>query len=104
MITLIWVSRDYPFVFDIRDIKVQIAYAIYMVIVAILMISNIKYYSFKQMDRKRVPFVVMLPVVLIFAAITYNIPMGILIVSIIYAISGFVTTLFARKQSPTIKT
>ncbi len=104
VITLIWVSRDYPFVFDIRDMKVQIAYAIYMVIVAILMISNIKYYSFKQMDRKRVPFVVMLPVVLIFAAITYNIPMGILIVSIIYAISGFVTTLFARKQSPTIKT
>ena len=104
VITLIWVSRDYPFVFDIRDVKVQIAYAIYMVIVALLMISNIKYYSFKQMDRKRVPFVVMLPVVLIFAAITYNIPMGILIVSIIYAISGFVTTLFARKQSPTIKT
>lgn len=59
-----------------------------MVVVGLLMISNIKYYSFKQMDRKRVPFVVMLPVVLIFAAITYNIPMGILIVSIIYALSG----------------
>lgn len=36
-----------------------------MVVVGLLMISNIKYYSFKQMDRKRVPFVVMLPVVLI---------------------------------------
>ncbi|MBF9201956.1 CDP-diacylglycerol--serine O-phosphatidyltransferase, partial [Acinetobacter baumannii] len=69
-----------------------------------LMISNIKYYSFKQMDRKRVPFVVMLPVVLIFAAITYNIPMGILIVSIIYALSGFVTTLLAKKNNETIKT
>ncbi len=68
------------------------------------MISNIKYYSFKQMDRKRVPFVVMLPVVLIFAAITYNIPMGILIVSIIYALSGFVTTLLAKKNNETIKT
>ncbi|MEZ6841236.1 hypothetical protein ABVN80_13490 [Acinetobacter baumannii] len=67
------------------------------------MISNIKYYSFKQMDRKRVPFVVMLPVVLIFAAITYNIPMGILIVSIIYALSGFVTTLLAKKNNETIK-
>lgn len=104
VITLIWVSRDYPFIFDIRDTVIQIVYAVYMVVVALLMISNIKYYSFKQMDRKRVPFVVMLPVVLIFAAITYNIPMGILIVSIIYALSGFVTTLFARKQSPTIKT
>ncbi|MBU0294684.1 CDP-diacylglycerol--serine O-phosphatidyltransferase, partial [Acinetobacter bereziniae] len=62
------------------------------------------YYSFKQMDRKRVPFVVMLPVVLIFAAITYNIPMGILIVSIIYALSGFVTTLLAKKNNETIKT
>ena len=68
------------------------------------MISNIKYYSFKQMDRKRVPFVVMLPVVLIFAAITYNIPMGILIVSIIYALSGFVTTLLAKKNNETIRT
>ncbi|MFU0413916.1 CDP-diacylglycerol--serine O-phosphatidyltransferase, partial [Acinetobacter baumannii] len=57
-----------------------------------------------QMDRKRVPFVVMLPVVLIFAAITYNIPMGILIVSIIYALSGFVTTLLAKKNNETIKT
>ena len=74
-----------------------------MVIVGLLMISNIKYYSFKQMDRKRVPFVVMLPVVLIFAAITYNIPMGILTVSIIYALSGFVTTLFARKSNETLK-
>ena len=104
VITLIWVSRDYPFIFEIRDTVIQIVYAVYMVVVALLMISNIKYYSFKQMDRKRVPFVVMLPVVLVFAAITYNIPMGILIVSIIYALSGFVTTLFARKQSPTIKT
>ncbi|MCP5876798.1 hypothetical protein NL390_30545, partial [Klebsiella pneumoniae] len=74
------------------------------VVVGLLMISNIKYYSFKQMDRKRVPFVVMLPVVLIFAAITYNIPMGILIVSIIYALSGFVTTLLAKKNNETIKT
>ncbi|MGM7374816.1 CDP-diacylglycerol--serine O-phosphatidyltransferase, partial [Acinetobacter baumannii] len=58
----------------------------------------------KRQDRKRVPFVVMLPVVLIFAAITYNIPMGILIVSIIYALSGFVTTLLAKKNNETIKT
>ena len=70
-----------------------------MVAVGLLMISNIKYYSFKQVDRKRVPFVVMLPVVLIFAAITYNIPVGILIVCIIYALSGFISTLFAKNNS-----
>lgn len=104
VISLVWVSRDYPFIFDVRDIAVQIGYAVYMVVVALLMISNIKYYSFKEMDRKRVPFAVMLPVVLIFAAITYNIPMGILVVSLVYALSGFVTTLFARKQASVTKT
>jgi hypothetical protein len=57
-----------------------------------------------ELALERVPFVVMLPVVLIFAAITYNIPMGILIVSIIYALSGFVTTLLAKKNNETIKT
>ncbi|SSS17916.1 phosphatidylserine synthase [Acinetobacter baumannii] len=97
-------ARDYPFIFDLRDIAIQVINAVIMVVVGLLMISNIKYYSFKQMDRKRVPFVVMLPVVLIFAAITYNIPMGILIVSIIYALSGFVTTLLAKKNNETIKT
>ncbi|MDV4237993.1 CDP-diacylglycerol--serine O-phosphatidyltransferase [Acinetobacter baumannii] len=104
IISLVWVARDYPFIFDLRDIAIQTINAVIMVVVGLLMISNIKYYSFKQMDRKRVPFVVMLPVVLIFAAITYNIPMGILIVSIIYALSGFVTTLLAKKNNETIKT
>ena len=103
IISLVWVARDYPFIFDLRDIAIQVINAVIMVVVGLLMISNIKYYSFKQMDRKRVPFVVMLPVVLIFAAITYNIPMGILIVSIIYALSGFVTTLLAKKNNETIK-
>ena len=51
VITLIWVSRDYPFVFDIRDIKVQIAYAIYMVIVAILMISNLSLIHISEPTR-----------------------------------------------------
>ncbi|HRA92183.1 MAG TPA: CDP-diacylglycerol--serine O-phosphatidyltransferase, partial [Acinetobacter sp.] len=96
VISIVWVGRDFPFVFDLKDIVVQAINAVVMVSVGLLMISNIKYYSFKQMDRKRVPFVVMLPVVLIFSAITYNIPVGILIVCILYVLSGFVTTLFAK--------
>jgi CDP-diacylglycerol--serine O-phosphatidyltransferase len=68
--------------------------------VGLLMISNIKYYSFKTLDRKRVPFAVLPIAVFIFAAITYNIPVGILVISIIYALSGFVTTFMARKNNP----
>lgn len=101
VISMVWVSQDYPLVFDLNDITIQIINAVIMVSIGLLMISNIKYYSFKQMDRKRV-FVVMLPVVLIFAAITYNIPVGILIVSILYILSGFITTLLAKKNDSKI--
>ncbi|SPL69700.1 CDP-diacylglycerol--serine O-phosphatidyltransferase [Acinetobacter stercoris] len=99
VITLVWVSRDYPEIFDLKEKGILAIYAFIMVAVGLLMISNMKYYSFKQMDRKRVPFVVMLPVVLIFAAITYNIPVGILIVCILYVLSGFVTTFMTRKKT-----
>lgn len=104
VISMVWVGQDFPFVFDLKDIVVQVVNCVVMIGIGLLMISNIKYYSFKQMDRKRVPFVVMLPVVLIFAAITYNIPVGILIVSILYILSGFVTTLFAKKNDSKITT
>ncbi len=102
VISMVWVGRDFPLLFDLKDIVVQVVNCVVMVSVGLLMISNIKYYSFKQMDRKRVPFVVMLPVVLIFAAITYNIPVGILIVSILYILSGFITTLLAKKNDSKI--
>ena len=99
VISIVWVGLDFPLIFDLKDVVIQVINAAVMVAVGLLMISNIKYYSFKQVDRIRVPFVVMLPVVLIFAAITYNIPVGILIVCIIYALAGFISTLFAINTS-----
>ena len=104
VISMVWVEQDFPVVFDLKDIVVQVVNWVVMIGIGLLMISNIKYYSFRQMDRKRVPFVVMLPVVLIFAAITYNIPVGILMVSILYILSGLVTTLFAKKNDSKITT
>ena len=101
MITIVWVGRDFPDIFDLREVSVQITNAVLIVAVGLLMISNIKYYSFKTFDRKRVPFAVLPIAVFIFAAMTYNIPVGILVISIIYALSGFVTTFMARKNTPT---
>ncbi|MCH4248956.1 MAG: CDP-diacylglycerol--serine O-phosphatidyltransferase [Acinetobacter populi] len=97
VICSVWVQKDFAAIIDFNQLWIQAVNAATMVIVGLLMISNLKYYSFKVMDRKRVPFVIMLPVVLIFAAITYNIPVGILIVSVIYAFSGIVTTIMSRK-------
>ena len=100
IITMVWVGRDFPAIFDLREVGIQIINAVLIVAVGLLMISNIKYYSFKTFDRKRVPFAVLPIAVFIFAAITYNIPVGILVISIIYALSGFVTTFMARNNTP----
>ena len=98
IISLVWVGLDFPEIFDIRERGIQAISAAVIVSVGLLMISNIKYYSFKTFDRKRVPFAVLPIAVFIFAAMTYNIPVGILVISIIYALSGFVTTFLARRQ------
>jgi CDP-diacylglycerol--serine O-phosphatidyltransferase len=99
IITLVWVAQDFPQIFDVREFGIQLFNAIAIIAVGLLMISNIKYYSFKTFDRKRVPFFVLPIAVFIFAAITYNIPVGIMVISIIYALSGFVTTFLARKNT-----
>ena len=98
IISLVWVGLDFPEIFDIRERGIQAISAAVIVSVGLLMISNIKYYSFKTVDRKRVPFFVLPIAVFIFAAMTYNIPVGILVISLIYALSGFITTFLARRQ------
>jgi len=99
IVSLVWVGRDFPELYNIREIGLQILNAVIIIAVGLLMISNIKYYSFKTFDRKRVPFFVLPIAVFILAAMTYNIPVGILVISIIYALSGFVTTFMARKNA-----
>ena len=98
IISLVWVGLDFTEIFDIHDLTVQILLAIAIIVAGLLMISNTRYYSFKTVERKRVPFFVLPIAVFIFAAMTYNIPVGILVISVIYALSGFVTTLMARKE------
>ena len=99
IISLVLVARDFPAVFDLREAGIQTLNAVVIIAVGLLMISNIKYYSFKTVDRKRVPFAVLPIVVFVLAAVTYNIPVGVLVIAVIYALSGFVTTIMARKQS-----
>ena len=98
IISLVWVGLDFPEIFNIFEWVILAISVVVIVSVGVLMISNIKYYSFKTVDRKRVPFFVLPIAVFIFAAITYNITVGILVISLIYALSGFITTFLARRQ------
>lgn len=60
----------------------------------VLMVSNIRYYSFKEFDFKgKVPFVAVLLVVLIFVGVALNPPLMLFLSFSAYALSGPVYTL-----------
>lgn len=63
--------------------------ALMMIFLGFLMVSNLKYNSFKGLDLKgRIPFVWLIAVVLLFAVIASNPPRMLLILGVIYALSG----------------
>jgi CDP-diacylglycerol--serine O-phosphatidyltransferase len=56
---------------------------------AILMVSNLRYYSFKEVDFKNhVPFFAVLVVVLLFSVIAWNPPAILFLMFFLYAMSG----------------
>jgi len=76
--------------------------AIAMVVLGLLMVSNFKYNSFKGVDLKgRVPFAVMLLVIFAFVLIASNPPMVLLLIVLIYGLSGpvlWACKLFSRSK------
>ena len=60
------------------DTLVMFLFAAWVVICGLLMVSNVKYYSFKEFDKKKVPFVVLIIGVLVMSIVLYDIPVGIL--------------------------
>ncbi|MEJ2143042.1 MAG: CDP-diacylglycerol--serine O-phosphatidyltransferase [Gammaproteobacteria bacterium] len=65
----------------------------------LLMVSNIRYHSFKGIDLKdKVPFMAMLIIVLVFVLVTYDPPSVLFSIFLIYALSGPVMTLVQLKQ------
>jgi len=64
-----------------------------------LMVSNIRYYSFKQIDFKnRVPFVALVLTVLVFVVISSHPPSVLFFGFLLYVISGPIVTLYQIRQ------
>lgn len=75
---------------------ISILAAIMAVVAAILMVSNIRYYSFKELDFKgKVPFLHILLIVLFFVAIASAPSVMLFVGSLVYALSGPSQTLIA---------
>lgn len=74
--------------------------AVLALIVAVLMISNLRYYSFKEFDFKsKVPFLYILVMIILFVAIAADPAMVLFIGFSLYALSGLVVSLiYLRKM------
>ncbi len=95
----VWVCHDLGWVGNALPHQVSILVGILTATVGFLMIANFPYYSFKGIDfRGRVPFVVMIAVVLIFGLITLDPPSVLLVTFLIYASSGPVMQAVKRRK------
>lgn len=81
----VWAFSDY----GIQGSKLSFLVALLVAAAGMLMVSNIKYNSFKELDLKgRVPFVAILAVVLVFAVVFSDPPRILLLIFLAYAASG----------------
>ncbi|MEH6587760.1 MAG: CDP-diacylglycerol--serine O-phosphatidyltransferase [Halioglobus sp.] len=102
IVSAVWVCSDLGWVGADLPHELIIVLAGLTAISGILMIANFPYYSFKGIDfHGRVPFVVMILVVLVFGLVTLDPPLVLLIASLCYAISGPVMLIVKRRKAAT---
>ena len=82
-----------------QHITIVILTAVLALIASVLMVSNLRYYSFKEIDFKgKVPFLYILVMIILFVAVAIN-PAVVLFISFsLYALSGPVLTLFYLRK------
>jgi CDP-diacylglycerol--serine O-phosphatidyltransferase len=78
---------------------ISILTAILAIIAALLMVSKLRYYSFKELDFKgKVPFLHVLAIVILFVAIALEPSLVLFIGFSLFALSGPLQTLFAMQR------
>lgn len=94
--SMVWLGNEYA----IPGSSVAWIVAFLTVLAAALMVSNVRYHSFKKIDLKgRVPFVAILIVVLIFAGISLDPPKVLFLIFFCYALSGPGFTLWTLRKT-----
>jgi CDP-diacylglycerol---serine O-phosphatidyltransferase len=95
--TFAWVWADN---YESAGLPLAIPIAIVTVILAILMVSSVRYFSPKQLNVKgRVPFFYMLAVIVLFALIFTYPPGVLLLMSVAYAASGPIHAVWRWRQN-----
>lgn len=95
VVFMVWTFHEYDF--D-SDVATAIPSALLTALAGILMVVNVPYYSFKDLDRNRVPFVVMLAVILIIVIVSWDPPTVLWGMAIAYAASGPALAIYNRRK------
>ncbi len=91
----VWIGTDY----DITSFKLGVPAFAITLLVGLLMVSNIRYRSFKDLDLKgKVPFVTVIVIMMVFVLITIDPPIILFVSFLAYAMSGPVTTLMGLRS------
>lgn len=92
---MVWVGVD----LEVNGHDYGLWIAIATIILGLLMVSNFRYYSFKEVNwRGKVPFLAILVVVLVFVLIAYQPPIVLFTVFSGYALSGPILTLWQKRN------
>ena len=82
-----------------QEMAKHITVLVFVYLLAFLMISNVKYYSFKELNlSQRMPFRLLVGMIFLLIAIAAEPPLMLFILSFGYVLSGPVTTLFDRRR------
>ncbi len=86
----IWVAVD----FELPAADLAWAAAVITTLSGLLMVSNVRYHSFKEVDfRGKVPFIALVVIMLGFAVVLWHPPLVLFLLFLSYAVSGPVITL-----------
>ncbi|RUO39028.1 CDP-diacylglycerol--serine O-phosphatidyltransferase [Aliidiomarina taiwanensis] len=87
---IVWVGARY----EIEPTSIDILVALLTIVSGLLMVSNFKYHSFKDVDwRGKVNFLVILLIVLVFVVIATEPALVLFILAVVYAASGPIYTI-----------
>jgi CDP-diacylglycerol--serine O-phosphatidyltransferase len=97
----VWVCQDLGWVGDHLPAEITVLVSLLTAITGMLMMANFPYYSFKGIDlHGRVPFFVMILVVLGIGVVTLDPPRILLALFLMYGVSGPITFLIKRRNKP----
>ncbi|MDX2164669.1 MAG: CDP-diacylglycerol--serine O-phosphatidyltransferase [Gammaproteobacteria bacterium] len=96
MAGFIWVLEDNHLV---PEHGMVLVFGLFMVAVSVLMVSRVRYHSFKDVHwQGRVPFVTLLILVLLFACVAFEPPEVLFTLALVFGFSGPVLTLWNLRQ------